>query len=66
MRCEVVVYEHRDNGLSLFVVPETDAERALLDGLWKHGELNTCNGVADRSSKGYCVAWKLTPDKQVQ
>jgi len=51
MRCELIIYSHSENGLSLFVVPETDTERQLLRGLWTHGELKTCNGVADRNSR---------------
>lgn len=63
MKTSVVTYEHRTNGLALFVVPETDQERELLKGLWKHGELKTCNGVADGSTQGFCVSWALR-DKQ--
>jgi len=49
MRCELLTYAHGSNGLSLFVIPETDAERELLRGMWNHGELQRCNGVADNS-----------------
>jgi hypothetical protein len=59
MNCKLVSYTHAANGLSLFIVPETDAERELLSALWKHGELSRCNGVADRSESGFCVSWKL-------
>lgn len=58
MKIKIITYEHAENGLSLFVTPETDEERQLLRGLWKHGKLETCNGVADRSEQGFCIAWK--------
>jgi hypothetical protein len=29
MKTKLVSYEHADNGLSLFIVPETDEERVL-------------------------------------
>ena len=63
MKCEIITYEHADNGLALFVVPETDAERAILQGLWKRGELALCNGVADRSPQGFAVKWKMAKQK---
>ena len=63
MKCEIITYEQADNGLALFVVPETDAERSILQGLWKHGELTLCNGVADRSPQGFAVRWKTTEQK---
>ncbi len=59
MQCEVAIYEHPENGISLFIVPETDAERQLLFGLWKHGTLKMCNGVADGSGQGFCIDWKM-------
>jgi hypothetical protein len=59
MKCKIVTYAHAENGVSLFAVPETEAERELLKGLWKHGELKVCNGVADGSGQGFCVAWKM-------
>lgn len=58
MKLKLITFEHAENGVSLFVVPETDEERQLLRGLWKHGELQTCNGVADRSEQGFAIAWK--------
>lgn len=39
MKAKLITYEHSENGISLFVVPETEAERILLQGLWKHGQL---------------------------
>lgn len=59
MKCRIVSYVHSSNGLSLFVVPETDAERELLRALWTHGELTRCNGVADDSGEGFSIAWKM-------
>lgn len=59
MKTSIVTYEHRINGLSLFVVPETDEEREVLKGLWRHGKLEKCNGVADGSGQGFCIHWKL-------
>lgn len=66
MRAEIVTYKHRENGISLFVVPETEAERDLLDGLWRHGKLATCNGVADGTGKGFAVQWRLEAEQTVQ
>lgn len=59
MKAKLVTYEHAENGVSLFVVPETDEERELLRGLWKHGTLTKCNGVADQSGEGFAVTWKF-------
>ena len=58
MKVQLITYEHSSNGLALFVVPETDAERALLRGLWRHGEMVTCNGVADGSEQGFAIMWR--------
>ncbi len=59
MKVELVTYEHRTNGLALFVIPETDEERVVLQGLWKHGELRMCNGVADGTEQGFGVHWQI-------
>jgi len=59
MKTKLITYEHSENGILLFVVPETDEERQLLAGLWRHGKLELLNGMADRSGQGYAVAWKL-------
>ena len=57
MKAKVIIYDHGENGISLFITPETDAERELLRGLWQHGEMKVCNGVADRTGQGFCVRW---------
>ena len=65
MKCELINFEHRQNGMALYILPETDVERKLLEGLWKHGALETSNGIADRSPQGFCVQWildKPTPE----
>ena len=62
MQVKLITYEHAANGVSLFVVPETDAERELLRGIWKHGQLSTCNGVADDSSQGFKIGWKMADE----
>jgi len=59
MKCKLITYVHSGNGLALFVIPESDVERELLEGLWKHGQLNTSNGIADNSSRGFSVRWRL-------
>lgn len=64
MQAKLITYGHANNGLSLFVVPETDAERVLLRGLWEHGTLETCNGVADHSDQGFCVQWRFDPNQK--
>ena len=58
MNVAIVTYVHPQNGLSLFVVPETPQERAVLQGLWKHGTLAKCNGVADGTGEGFAVHWE--------
>ncbi len=60
MKTKLITYEHAVNGISLFVIPETEAERELLRGLWKHGEMKACNGVADNSEQGFAISWKQT------
>lgn len=57
MKVELISYEYSP-GVSLFVIPETAAERVLLQSLWKHGELSTCNGVADASEQGFRISTK--------
>lgn len=63
MKAKLITYEHSENGISLFVVPETEAERILLQGIWKHGQLRTCNGIADSSSQGFCVSWHFKDER---
>lgn len=57
MKTKLTTAEHSVNGLSLFVVPETAEERALLRGLWKHGKLEKCNGIADNTGEGFAISW---------
>lgn len=45
-------------------IPETDAERILLRSMWRHGRMITCNGVADASSTGFAVAWRMGDDQK--
>lgn len=59
MKTKLITYNHSENGVSLFVVPETDEERELLRGLWRHGTLAIRNGVADQSGEGFAVTWKF-------
>jgi len=66
MKCEVITYEHASNGISLFVVPETDCEKALLRGFWTHGELLKCNGVADGSGLGFAITWRIRDPSCIQ
>lgn len=63
MQAKLITYEHSANGVALFVTPETAAERALLRGIWQHGEMKTCNGIADNSGQGFCVHWYFKDDK---
>jgi len=51
MNVTLVTYLAKQNGLSLFVVPETQVERVLLQGLWKHGTLEKCNGIGVTAHK---------------
>lgn len=41
MKADVTSYEHASNGLSLQLMPETEAEVELLRAIWKHGHLDT-------------------------
>ena len=54
MKVKAITYEHEAR-ISLFLVPETDVERALLQSMWKHGTLELCNGVADGTSLGFGI-----------
>lgn len=54
MRVEPVTYQH-ESRISLYLVPETDVERALLRMLWVHGRLERTNGVADGSGQGFAI-----------
>lgn len=59
MQVKLATYAAALNGVSLFVIPETEAERALLRGFWKHGKMETCNGTMDNSGMGFCISWRL-------
>ena len=39
MTSKIISYEHASNGLSIEILPETDAERAVVHAIWKHGEM---------------------------
>lgn len=41
MKVELHGYDHSDNGFVIQVIGETDAEKALLRFMWKHGKLET-------------------------
>ena len=41
--------------VSLYLVPETDVERALLRSLWAHGRMQVCNGCADNTGEGFQI-----------
>ncbi len=58
MKVKLATFVHCDNGLSLFLVPESDIERQLLQGFFKHGSLEKCNGIADDSEQGFCIQWR--------
>lgn len=59
MQVKLATYQHASNGVSLFVIPETEEERVLLRGFWKHGKMEVCNGTMDNSSQGFCISWRL-------
>lgn len=63
MKVEAVGYEF-DSRLSLFLVPETDVERALLRCLWKHGKLEICNGVVDGTGQGFQITTERKDTKK--
>ena len=39
MNAKIISYEHASNGLSIEIVPETDAERAVVHAIWNHGKI---------------------------
>ena len=55
VRAMTYVYEPY---ISLYLVPETDVERALLRSLWKHGRMEECNGCADNTGEGFAITQK--------
>lgn len=63
MKCKITHTDYAGNGISLFVIPETQNEREVLEALWKHGRLNTCNGVADYSPQGFRIVCNLVEVK---
>ncbi len=58
MKAKLVHYQHKDNGLALYIVPESEIERAVLRAFWEHGKLETTNGIADNSEQGFAVRWR--------
>lgn len=60
MKVALSSFVHSENGLALYVVPETDAERVLLRAMWQHGRLEKCNSpLDDKSGEGFSIHWKL-------
>lgn len=41
--------------VSLWLVPETDVERTLLEAMWEHGRLELLNGCADGTGQGFAI-----------
>jgi len=41
MKARIFAYVHAANGLSVEIVPETEAESAVLSAAWKHGYMDT-------------------------
>lgn len=60
MKLKMITFQHEAR-LSLYVVPETDEERQVLRMLWKFGQLESTNGVADGSGQGFAVAVREEP-----
>ncbi len=46
MKISAKYYQHRDNGFSLELLPETEQERQLLSAMWLHGRLEISYGPA--------------------
>lgn len=55
MKVHVLSYVHAANGLAIEVVPETDAESAVLSAAWKHGSLETAYSSKSPTSKSFLV-----------
>jgi len=58
MEIKLVTFEHRSNGLAIYVIPESELERTLLQGFWKYGQLVTGNGIADGTGQGFSIRWE--------
>lgn len=56
MKVQLYSYLHEGNGLSVEVLPETDAEDKLLSAMWKHGRLAVVHSSDNpRSTAGYVI-----------
>jgi hypothetical protein len=47
MQARIGSYVHAQNGLAIEIVPETEAESAVLAAAWKHGHMET--GYSDEN-----------------
>mgnify|MGYP001166939674 CR=1 FL=1 len=54
MKIKAMSFEY-EGRIALYLVPETDVERTLLQSLWKHGVMAMTNGVADGTGQGYSI-----------
>jgi len=54
MKVEATGLEH-EHYVSIYLVPETQAERVLLRSLWRHGSMRITNGVCDGTGQGFCI-----------
>jgi len=65
MKVKLTSYAHADNGISLQIIPETDAEDAILRGFWRHGNLNTGHPCGEGvSATGFYIGYKFKEEKE--
>ena len=55
MKVKAVTYQF-EGRVSLYLVPETEVERSLLQSIWRFGKLELTNGVADRTGEGFAIS----------
>lgn len=64
MNIKIKNYEHCENGISLQIVPETDAEEQLLKGIFKHGKLETGHPCKEFGNTGFYISCYNNKDSE--
>lgn len=54
MKLKAITFEFEPR-IALYLVPETEIERTLLQSLWKHGKLELTHSMADNSGQGFAI-----------
>ncbi len=58
MKVEVHGYEHVENGISIQLIPETQAEVTLIKVAWKHGKMkkDSCSSsLSAFTTEAFCI-----------